>query len=197
MHVRWPFSHHDFVAAKLRLPSSSSFRLSWCSSILFFNVNQFHQKRRLIRGHLRIWKSASRRHLQRRLWPAQRGRHLRYLLYLRAALLLTLSGKDPETRPQIGFTTIVGKMEQSQSKSYWNYIIKNLIILDRCLDCQFFVQDIANLEINHVQNFMETDPKLSIPSSQPRVAPYRQLHPALLSVPQEEGAGVQQQEDQL
>ncbi|CAK89839.1 unnamed protein product (macronuclear) [Paramecium tetraurelia] len=75
------------------------------------------------------------------------------------AIMLTLSGKDPETRPQVGFTTILAKLESSQSKIYWNYIIKNLIILDRCIEYRFFVSDIADMNINYVENYVERDPK--------------------------------------
>ncbi|CAD8093828.1 unnamed protein product [Paramecium sonneborni] len=75
------------------------------------------------------------------------------------AIMLTLSGKDPETRPQVGFTTILAKLESSQSKIYWNYIIKNLIILDRCIEYRFFVSDIVNMNINYVENYVEKDPK--------------------------------------
>ncbi|CAD8080647.1 unnamed protein product [Paramecium primaurelia] len=75
------------------------------------------------------------------------------------AIMLTLSGKDPETRPQVGFTTILAKLEQSQSKIYWNYIIKNLIILDRCIEYRFFVSDIADMNVNYVENYVERDQK--------------------------------------
>ncbi|KAM3131010.1 hypothetical protein pb186bvf_016928 [Paramecium bursaria] len=74
------------------------------------------------------------------------------------AILLTLSGKDPETRPQIGYSTITSKLENSASKMSWIYLVKNLILLDRCCECRFFVQDISQLNIPHIQTFEELHP---------------------------------------
>ncbi|CAD8083941.1 unnamed protein product [Paramecium primaurelia] len=75
------------------------------------------------------------------------------------AILLTLSGKDPDTSQQIGITTIFTKLESSESKIYWNYIIKNLIILDRCVENRFLVTEIANMNITYVENYVEQDLK--------------------------------------
>lgn len=47
-----------------------------------------------------------------------------------------------ETRAQVGFATLVTKLETSESKEKWNYLLKNLIILDRCVESRFFLMDI-------------------------------------------------------
>jgi hypothetical protein len=46
-------------------------------------------------------------------------------------ILTSLSGKDKETQDEVAFSTITYKLETSASKNKWNYLIKNLIILDR------------------------------------------------------------------
>ncbi len=49
-------------------------------------------------------------------------------------ILSTLCGGDSETPPKEAFKKIIAKCELSDSKNKWNYLIKNLIILDRCVD---------------------------------------------------------------
>lgn len=50
-------------------------------------------------------------------------------------------------------------MQTSDSRNKWNYIIKNLIILDRAIDEGLFVYDIAKLKIDFVENFSDKDAK--------------------------------------
>ena len=69
----------------------------------------------------------------------------------------TLGGKDPETRPQVGFSLLVAKLQSSDSLTKWNYIIKNLIILDRCVEEKYFLFDIADLDLKHIKNYKDED----------------------------------------
>ncbi|KAL4496040.1 hypothetical protein ABPG72_015462 [Tetrahymena utriculariae] len=77
-------------------------------------------------------------------------------------ILQTLAGNDPETRPDVAFQLIQSKMQYSESKNQWNYLVKNLIILDRCVEDRSFVNDIATIHILHVENFKDPDPRNSI-----------------------------------
>ena len=54
-----------------------------------------------------------------------------------------LSGSDNETVAQVAFSTIVAKIENSDSRKYWNYVLKNLILLDRSIEASLFVKDIS------------------------------------------------------
>lgn len=74
-----------------------------------------------------------------------------YLYLFTKVILNTLGGKDLETRPQVGFATIVSKLETSESKEKWNYLLKNLIIFDRCVEAKFFLHDIKNLNLPSIE----------------------------------------------
>ena len=58
---------------------------------------------------------------------------------------MTFSGKDPETRDEIGLATIVRKFHDSDSNNSWVYLLKNLVILDSALEQGFFVEELAEL----------------------------------------------------
>jgi len=53
------------------------------------------------------------------------------LKQFKLAILFSLSGKDKETKDRMAFSIIVDKFETSTSRNKWNYLIKNLILLDR------------------------------------------------------------------
>ncbi|KRX00129.1 hypothetical protein PPERSA_10628 [Pseudocohnilembus persalinus] len=72
-------------------------------------------------------------------------------------ILNTLNGRDMETRAQVGFATLVTKLETSESKEKWNYLLKNLIILDRCVESRFFLMDIQQLFLPSVDHFQSND----------------------------------------
>ena len=73
-----------------------------------------------------------------------------------------MGGFDSETRPNIGFYTLKAKLESSHSLKKWTYIIKNLIILDRCLEERYFLKDIAELHLRNIENYSEKDHKYGI-----------------------------------
>jgi len=81
--------------------------------------------------------------------------------YYFSEVLQTLSGRDPETRPDVAFSLLQSKMQYSESKNIWNYLVKNLVLLDRCAEDRSFVSDIATLHILHVENYRDPDPKNS------------------------------------
>jgi len=74
--------------------------------------------------------------------------------------LQTLAGHDVETRSEVGFRTILVKMQYSDSLKKWNYVIKNLIILDRCIDEKYFLNDISELDFPHIKNYKDDDPSI-------------------------------------
>lgn len=55
-------------------------------------------------------------------------------------ILKSLKGKDPETKAELAFSTITMKLEGSESRKLWYYLIKNLIILDRCVEDKTFLK---------------------------------------------------------
>ena len=65
----------------------------------------------------------------------------------------TLSGADPEMKGSTAISTIIGKLKVSQSRKYWNYIMKNLVILDRAIEEGYFVEELAILEIAEVEEY--------------------------------------------
>lgn len=73
-----------------------------------------------------------------------------------------LAGRDEETRSEVAFRTIVVKMQYSDSLKKWNYVIKNLIILDRCVEERYFLQDISELDLPHIKKYKDEDPSISI-----------------------------------
>ena len=80
-------------------------------------------------------------------------------------MLSCLAGNDTETRPSAAFTTIVEKLQSSKSRFHWNYILKNLVILDRCVEEGLFLFDISELHLDFVQTFSDRDPKNSYQTS--------------------------------
>lgn len=76
-------------------------------------------------------------------------------------ILQTLAGRDEETRSEVGFRTILVKMQYSDSLKKWNYIVKNLIILDRCIEDKFFLQDISELDFPHIKGYKDDDSAIS------------------------------------
>lgn len=77
-------------------------------------------------------------------------------------ILIALAGNDPETRSELAFRTLMVKLQYSDSLKYWNYIIKNLIILDRCVEEKYFLYDLRELNFPHIENYKEEDSKFSI-----------------------------------
>jgi len=43
----------------------------------------------------------------------------------------------------------------------WNYVLKNLIILDRCTDEKLFLWDISDVELNTAKHFKDKDPNIN------------------------------------
>lgn len=74
-------------------------------------------------------------------------------------LLAVLSGKDPETKPSLAFSVITAKLEASKSRKYWNYIVKNLVVLDRAIDENLFVKDIAKLTLPSIETYQPKEEK--------------------------------------
>jgi len=70
-------------------------------------------------------------------------------------MINTLRGLDTETRPQQAFNTIVLKILHSESRNMWNYMIKNLIMLDRCVEEKLFLWEIADLQLDTVDSFTD------------------------------------------
>lgn len=69
-----------------------------------------------------------------------------------------MAGKDEETRSEIGFRTLLVKMQYSDSLKKWNYIVKNLIILDRSVEERYFLNDISELDLPHIKNYKDEEP---------------------------------------
>ena len=45
-------------------------------------------------------------------------------------LMKTFRGQDDETKSDIGFYTIMTKIEASENRSKWKYQLKNMVIID-------------------------------------------------------------------
>lgn len=76
-------------------------------------------------------------------------------------LLNTLTGNDTETRASAGFSIICAKMQAGDSRNKWNYILKNLIVLDRTAEEGVFLRDIRDLKMEYIDNFTDKDQKNS------------------------------------
>ena len=98
-------------------------------------------------------------------------------------------------------------MQYSESKNIWNYLVKNLVLLDRCVEDRSFVSDIATMHILHVENFKDPDPKNSkllsethtysiayIPINVLRYNPHWRLHSEVLPVYQAEKQTLREEE---
>lgn len=53
------------------------------------------------------------------------------------------------------------KLQYSDSLKNWNYIIKNLLILDRCVEDKLFLTDIGEMNFSHIENFKDEDARNS------------------------------------
>ena len=69
----------------------------------------------------------------------------------------TLKGTDHETKANVAYNLIIAKIQSSDSRGKWNYLMKNLIILDRMIEQRVFVHQLSELELDNVENFK--DPK--------------------------------------
>lgn len=58
----------------------------------------------------------------------------------------------------MAFKTIVLKIEASQNGK-WVYFLKNLIILDICVDEHTLLDKLAETHFNSIESFVETNPK--------------------------------------
>ena len=56
-----------------------------------------------------------------------------------------LRGVDTETPATTAYSTLIGKIETSESKGKWNYMMKNLIILDRMINEKMFLKEFSIL----------------------------------------------------
>lgn len=57
--------------------------------------------------------------------------------------------------------TLMAKLEASDGRKKWNYIIKNLIIFDRCVEEKKFLNEISKMSILSIENFVEKKDKYS------------------------------------
>jgi len=71
------------------------------------------------------------------------------------------SGASQEVRAHIAFTTIITKIQNSDSRIYWNYLIKNLIVLDYSVEYMYFLQDIKEMYLPNVESFVDKDQSIS------------------------------------
>ena len=55
----------------------------------------------------------------------------------------------------------MAKLEASDGRKKWNYIIKNLIIFDRCTEDRKFLLEISEFGILSIENFVEKKEKYS------------------------------------
>ena len=72
-----------------------------------------------------------------------------------------MRGEDPETPANLAFTTLMAKLEASDGRKKWNYIVKNLIIFDRCVDERKFLTEIAEFHIISIESFTEKKERYS------------------------------------
>ena len=74
----------------------------------------------------------------------------------------TLKGKDHETKANIAYNLIIAKIQSSDSRGKWNYLVKNMIILDRMIEQKIFVHQVSELELDNVENFKDLKSKNNI-----------------------------------
>lgn len=72
-----------------------------------------------------------------------------------------MRGEDPETPANLAFMTLMAKLEASDGRKKWNYIIKNLIIFDRCAEERKLLAEISELHIISIENFVEKKERYS------------------------------------
>jgi len=68
-------------------------------------------------------------------------------------MMETFDGKDDETRAQIGYATIIRKINSSDSNTSWVYLLKNLMILDCALERRCFIEELCELELPILNDF--------------------------------------------
>ena len=95
---------------------------------------------------------------------------------------------------------ITAKMQTSQSKKYWNYQVKNMVVLDRLIDEDLFLTDIAELKLQNVENFQPKEEKYStsysyITLTHPVNSQKKawRVRPAILQIHQGKGLPIPQQ----
>lgn len=59
----------------------------------------------------------------------------------------------------MAFNVITAKLETSKSLKYWNYVVKNLVVLDRAIDENLFVKDIAKLNLPSIEKYQPKEEK--------------------------------------
>lgn len=69
----------------------------------------------------------------------------------------TLAGNNAQTSAMFAFKVLVSKLETSESRKYWNYVIKNLVILDRAIDEGLFVKEISEIRNLDIENYYPED----------------------------------------
>ena len=72
-----------------------------------------------------------------------------------------MKGNDKEISAEAAFQTIIKKIQSSDSKNKWNYLVKNLLIIDRLIDERCFLKEIATSNLENIVNFIEEDKKFS------------------------------------
>lgn len=80
----------------------------------------------------------------------------------------TFDGKDEQTRAQIGYATIIRKINSSDSNTSWVYLLKNLMILDCALERKLFVEELSEQELPVIAQFKYSAQLLQRPEQQIR-----------------------------
>ncbi|CAD8079091.1 unnamed protein product [Paramecium sonneborni] len=71
-------------------------------------------------------------------------------------ILNTLSGQDKETDRRIAFGSIIRKLKQNHTdEDGWIIIIKNLIIIDRCVNDGILLSQFCELDLPNIENRSE------------------------------------------
>lgn len=76
-------------------------------------------------------------------------------------MLASLKDEDHETPAGLAFTTLMAKLEASDGRKKWNYLLKNLIVFDHCLEERCFIQEISELKVVSIEEFVEKKSKYS------------------------------------
>ena len=71
----------------------------------------------------------------------------------------TLADKDKETRASVAIQTFLAKLEASESRKFWNYMVKNLVILDRAIDERLCLDEISKMNLPGVEGYTVPDKK--------------------------------------
>ena len=76
-------------------------------------------------------------------------------------MITSLKDEDPETLAGLAFTTLMAKLEASDGRKKWNYLVKNLIIFDHCTEERCFLNEINELKVISIEEFIENKSKYS------------------------------------